>query len=117
VEKKEKIEVNKTVEIIEEEIIIFEDKTIYDGNFTCRIKKVDTEGVAHLIFSENMIDENRGFNISWINETTLNLTVIPTEGSLFEMQKYKDPNTGEVSLDFLNFTWEPLSFKGDTLLI
>jgi hypothetical protein len=81
------------------------------------LKKVDTEGVAYLIFSEPMKDEKGGFNMSWLDETTLKLKVIPTEGSLFEMEKYIDPITNKPSLDFHNFTWEPKSFRGDTLLL
>jgi hypothetical protein len=64
-----------------------------------------------------MIDEKGGFNLTWIDETLLKLSVIPTEGSQFEMSKYLDPITKQPSLDFHKFTWEPLSFKGNTLQI
>jgi hypothetical protein len=80
------ITVEKVVEEVVEEIV---DKNIYDGNFTFKIKKIDTEGVAHIEFSEPMIDAKRGFNLTWLDDTTLKLAVIPTEGSLFEMEKYR----------------------------
>lgn len=78
-----------------------------------------------------MIDAKRGFNLTWLDDTTLKLAVIPTEGSLFEMEKYRMvkndernsrllseliiPSSNDPNLDFHYFTWEPLSFVGDTL--
>jgi hypothetical protein len=102
----------KVVEKVIEEVV---DTNIYDGEFTAKIWKVDSNGVAHIVFSEEMIDEKHGFNMTWIDETLLKLSVIPTEGSVYESSKYIDPVTGGPSLDFHNFTWEPKLFRGDTL--
>lgn len=124
VKAKSKISVKKeekVVEIVEKVVekveIIEEDKNKYDGEYTCKIKKVDSGGVAHLIFSEPMIDEKGGFNITWIDKSLLKLSVIPSEGSQYEMSNYIDPVTREPSQEFHNFTWEPISFKKDTLLL
>ena len=53
-----------------------------------------------------------------VDDTIFKFEVIPTEGSLFEMAKYIDPITGNISKDFHNFTWEPVSFtRGNELLV
>jgi hypothetical protein len=126
---------NETVKEVVEEVVEVIDTNIYDGNFTFKVKKIDTEGVAHIIFSEPMIDTKGGFNLTWLNDTTLKLTIVPTEGSLFEMEKYRTvkddekssrllselttnetiPSSNDPDIDFHYFTWEPKSFRGDTL--
>ena len=55
VEKKKIVKVEKVavVEEVKEVVVV---KYDFDGLYSCKIKKVDSEGIVHIIFSEPMID-------------------------------------------------------------
>ena len=77
------------------------------------ISSLNEQGELILKFSENMIDETRGFNISRIDPFALEIYVIPALTTLDPL----DQPGSQFNISFLNMTYNPVHFVKDEILI
>jgi len=70
---------------------------IGNESYSMEIESVDSSGLMSIKFSEPMVDEDEGFDLSSVNPETLQI----------DLQ----------SVDDIEMTWEPVSFTNGKLVI
>jgi hypothetical protein len=71
--------------------------------------QIQSNGLINIVFDTILVDEGRGLNVSLIDESTLNITLLPSQESLAHAKFLPDLK------DHFNFTWKAKMLKIDKL--
>lgn len=80
--------------------------------FTSRIEKIDSNGKVIVRFSDVMLDKNRGINITEIDKSVLDISILPCQDTL-ELSKKSEFTINEL----LAFEWKVTDFYLTDLVI
>ena len=75
------------------------------ANLSAKITKVSSVGLVTVEYSTDMVTD---FNLTWINETVLDLYIDPANNR---------SNNADFNMTTVNFTWEVVSFEKNKLVI